>query len=92
MIAQEVTNQSYSNLAVEKKLFVFLKKVEEIEGMVKRLESRIEETSARIYSDGNDTFCLSVCLSLSLSFCPSLSLSVPLSLSLSVPLSLSLSP
>jgi hypothetical protein len=52
VISQEVTNQSQSNVAVERKLIVFLRRVEEVEGMVRRVDTRIQELSARLCSDG----------------------------------------
>ena len=52
MMAQEVSNQSDSNLVIEQKLLVFLRRLEDIERMVRRVESRMHELSARLYSDG----------------------------------------
>ena len=52
MMAQEVSNQSDSNLVIEQKILVFLRRLEDIERMVKRVENRMQELSARLYSDG----------------------------------------
>ena len=77
MMAQEVSNQSDSNLMIAQKILVFLRRLEDVERMVKRVENRMLELSARLYSDGETrlfllhrllfSVCLSVCLSLSIS-------------------------
>nr|KAG5700251.1 hypothetical protein BaRGS_007624 [Batillaria attramentaria] len=51
VIAQEVSNQSDSNLMIEQKLLAFLRRLDEVENLVRRVENRQQELSARLYSD-----------------------------------------
>ncbi|XP_076467173.1 uncharacterized protein LOC143298242 isoform X2 [Babylonia areolata] len=51
MMAQEVSNQTDSNLLIERKLQAFLRKVDEVEKMVRKLENRLNELSTRLHSD-----------------------------------------
>lgn len=52
MIAQEVSNQSDSNSAIEQKLGTFLRRLEQVENMIRMLETRQQELTARLHSDG----------------------------------------
>ncbi|KAL8611370.1 hypothetical protein ACOMHN_014425 [Nucella lapillus] len=51
MMAQEVTNQTGSNQLIEHKLHAFLRRVEEVERNVRKLEGRLNELSTRLHSD-----------------------------------------
>ncbi|XP_025097659.1 uncharacterized protein LOC112565971 isoform X2 [Pomacea canaliculata] len=51
MIAQEVSNQSDSNSAIEQKLGTFLRRLEQVENMIRMLETRQQELTARLHSD-----------------------------------------